>query len=251
MPVHDWSRVPAGIFHHFHLTWLTHLSDALNDGLLPTGIYALAEQQAGRMIPDLLTLQAGDRVAPGGPGPGPVAVADAPPRVGRKVVAGPNATYRARRRSLAIRHASGDRLIALIELLSPANKDRAASVNDFVRKAHAALRHGIHLLVIDLFPPSRHDPEGIQAAIWESLDPDDEVGAGDKPLTLGSYVACEPPEAYLESLAVGDALPEMPLFLDADGYIDVPLEATYELTYRRIPERWRDVLGAAEKPPAK
>jgi hypothetical protein len=242
MPVHAWNRVPAGTFHHFYLTWLTHLSDALNGGLLPEGIYALAEQQAGRMIPDVLTLQVGDREAPARPSPGPVAVADAPPRVGRKVVAGPNATYRARRRSLAIRHVSGHRLIALIEVLSPANKDRSASVADFVRKAHAVLRHGIHLLIIDLLPPGRHDPDGIQAAIWESLDPEDEVGPGGKPITLGAYVACEPPEAYLESIAVGDPLPEMPLFLDPDGHIDVPLESTYQTAYRGVPGYWRDVL---------
>ncbi len=58
MPVHDWTRVDAGIFHAFHFGWLTHLSEALNGGLLPEGFYALAEQHAGRTIPDILTLHA-------------------------------------------------------------------------------------------------------------------------------------------------------------------------------------------------
>ena len=44
MPIHDWTKVDAGIFHHFHNGWITRLSDALNDGLLPKGYYALAEQ---------------------------------------------------------------------------------------------------------------------------------------------------------------------------------------------------------------
>jgi hypothetical protein len=35
MPVHDWRRVDAGIFHHFHLGWIAELSRALNRGLLP------------------------------------------------------------------------------------------------------------------------------------------------------------------------------------------------------------------------
>ena len=45
MPVHDWTRVDAGTFHGFHTAWITHLSEALNEGLLPPGNYALAEQQ--------------------------------------------------------------------------------------------------------------------------------------------------------------------------------------------------------------
>ena len=41
MPVHDWSRVGPGIFHHFHGKWIVAISDALNGGLLPEDYYAL------------------------------------------------------------------------------------------------------------------------------------------------------------------------------------------------------------------
>jgi len=44
MPVHDWTGVPAGIFHDFHHDWITMLKRALNAGRLPSGYYALAEQ---------------------------------------------------------------------------------------------------------------------------------------------------------------------------------------------------------------
>lgn len=54
MPVHDWSRVKAGIFHDFHNAWITHLKEALNGGLLPEGYYALSEQHVGRVITDIL-----------------------------------------------------------------------------------------------------------------------------------------------------------------------------------------------------
>jgi hypothetical protein len=57
MPVHDWNRVTAGTFHDFHLAWIAELRRALNGGLLPRGYYALAEQVAGEIIPDVLTLQ--------------------------------------------------------------------------------------------------------------------------------------------------------------------------------------------------
>ncbi|MGH7193944.1 MAG: hypothetical protein ACREJM_10485 [Candidatus Saccharimonadales bacterium] len=35
MPIHDWTRVEAGIFHHFHVEWMGALARALNQGLLP------------------------------------------------------------------------------------------------------------------------------------------------------------------------------------------------------------------------
>ncbi len=56
MPVHDWNRVTAGTFHDFHLAWIAELRRVLNRGLLPPGYYALAEQVAGEIIPDVLTL---------------------------------------------------------------------------------------------------------------------------------------------------------------------------------------------------
>src|SRR5262249_18811879 len=57
MPIHDWTRVPAGIFHHFHHEWISAMSNALNAGLLPSPYYALAEQQASGFGPDVITLQ--------------------------------------------------------------------------------------------------------------------------------------------------------------------------------------------------
>ncbi len=35
MPIHDWTRVDAGLFHAFHHGWVTILSHALNAGVLP------------------------------------------------------------------------------------------------------------------------------------------------------------------------------------------------------------------------
>src|SRR5687768_3253325 len=84
MPIHDWTRVSAGTFHHFHGAWIQLLSHVLNHGILPEGFYALAEQVAGGMIPDVLTLQAVDNDPSGNggsPGGGGTAVAESPPKV--------------------------------------------------------------------------------------------------------------------------------------------------------------------------
>ena len=37
MPIHDWTRVEPGDFHHFHPGWITDFADALNMGGLPPG----------------------------------------------------------------------------------------------------------------------------------------------------------------------------------------------------------------------
>ena len=44
MPVHNWSRVAAGIFHDFHHEWISAIKRCLNHGLLPADYYALAER---------------------------------------------------------------------------------------------------------------------------------------------------------------------------------------------------------------
>ena len=85
MPVHDWTRVEDGIFHSFHVLWISELQIALNK-LLPEGYYALAEQHAGRSIADVLTLHAGPATSESLtlPAAGGTALAEAPPRVRRK-----------------------------------------------------------------------------------------------------------------------------------------------------------------------
>ncbi len=47
MPIHDWTRVDAGVFHAFHHDWITSLSAALNAGVPPPDYYAAAEQTMG------------------------------------------------------------------------------------------------------------------------------------------------------------------------------------------------------------
>ena len=241
MPVHDWTKVDAGTFHAFHTAWITHLSESLNAGILPSGYYAMPEQHGGRMIADVLTLQVPQAGAPPTAEPqGGVAVADAPPRVRRKLSPAPSA--RGTRRTLTIRHVSGHRIIALIEIVSPANKDRAAHVAELADKAETALWQGIHVLLVDILPPGPHDPQGMHAAIWERFDDEPYALPASEPLTLASYVAGPRPDAYLDHVAVGLALTDMPLFLNADRYINVPLEATYMQAFGGMPEYWRRVV---------
>jgi hypothetical protein len=243
--------VQVASFHHFHCAWITHLAEALNGGILPGGFYALAEQHAGRLIPDVLTLRLPEPL-PDAPGDGGgLAVAEAPPRVKRRLVASPDASYRLLRRTLTIRHTSGNRIVALVEIVSPANKDRDSSVEELVGKVDSALRAGCHVLLVDLFPPGRHDPRGIHGAVWErygSAPDESEEIPGATPMTIASYVARPLAEAYVEYLAVGEELPEMPLFLQVDAYVNVPLEPTYTTAHRGLPLYLREVLDGRRAP---
>lgn len=245
MPVHDWTLVPAGIFHAFHVDWIPEIQKVLNRGLLPPGYYALPEQHAGRSIADILTLHSSEpppEPLPPAPATGGLLLAEAPPKVQRKKTIAQE--MQTRRRSLAIRHISGHRLVALLEILSPANKDRTQSVAEFAAKIASALRVGVHVMVVDLFPPGHHDPHGIQGAIQEQLNSFEESEdlPEDEPLTVLSYIAGPRIDVYFEHLAVGAALPEMPLFLRPDRYVNVPLESTYQEAYSGMPSFWKDVL---------
>lgn len=248
MPIHNWTRVSAGTFHGFHLSWISYLQERLNDGRMPPEYYAQAEQVTGPFAPDVLALEMvepfedSDESAHEGGGAA-VAVAKAVPKV-RITEEMEHRFYRNQRRRIAIRHNSGDRVVALIEIVSPGNKESTASFNSFVEKAAEVIYRGYHLLVIDLFPPTPRDPDGIHAAIRRQYGEYPFTQPPGEPLTLASYCAGLVRRAYVEPTAVGRTLIDMPLFLTPELYVNVPLEETYMAAYRGLPWRWKRVLDA-------
>ena len=130
----------------------------------------------------------------------------------------------------------------MIEVLSPGTKSGLHALRSFVEKADEQLRNGIHLLVVDLFPPSQRDPQGIHKAIWDEIRDEPFELPPDKPLTVAAYCAAVPETAYVEPVAVGDPLPELPIFLDPDTYVPAPLETTYEATWAKCPDALREAV---------
>jgi len=253
MPIHDWTRVSHGTWHAFHLSWISEIQEALNDGRMPPDYYAQAEQIAGPMGPDVLTLQEPDSPSSNGKpdvasdaGDGGVAVATAPPRTRLTAETEMN-DYVLKRRTIVVRHNSGDRIIALLEIVSPGNKSAQHAIDSFVEKAQESLYRGYHLLIVDLFPPGPRDPNGIHGAIWRKLSDEPFALPPGEPLTLVAYSAGQRKKAYIEPTAVGKSLIDMPLFLTPDRYVNVPLEETYQGAYRGVPRKWKAVL---EAPPA-
>ncbi|MFM9962983.1 MAG: DUF4058 family protein [Planctomycetaceae bacterium] len=244
MPLHDWTKVEAGIFHHFHHEWISAISAQLN-GELPSDYYALAEQFAGGFGPDVLTLQSRSKTQsrrtlkdePDSGDGGAVLLARPKTRL-----SGEAEFYRHKQKRIAIRHISDDRVIAVVEIVSPGNKSSRAAVRAFLDKAVELLQNGVHRLLIDLFPPTRRDPDGLHSLIWANVTNRQEESYSDKPLMMVSYEAGDVLRYFAEPIAVGDQLAAMPLFLEPNAHIDIALESTYASAFAAVPRRWREEL---------
>jgi hypothetical protein len=238
MPIHDWTRVRANRFHDFHQKWTIAICNALNANRLPSGYFAMVEQQTGGPEPDVVTLELTPPAGP--PSSGGVAVDLQPPKA-RIVARSEAAGYARKANRITVRHPDGD-VVAVLEIVSPGNKDSRHAIRAFARKAIEFLQAGIHLLIVDLFPPGRRDPQGIHKVIWDRIHEEEFVLPPDKPLTLAAYVGGIETIAYVEPVAVGDALPDMPVFLTADRYVPCPLEETYMTAWEQFPVPLRGPL---------
>lgn len=206
MPGHDWTRVSNGIFHHFHYSWVLEIKRALRRGILPEDYYVMVEQTGGRFRDRYARLQ----------------------------------------RTIVIRHTIGDRPVAMIEVLSRGNKSSRDSIRLFQDKIVAALNGGVHLLVVDVHHPGSRDPNGIHAAFLRN-----EIGTGEcvlvreRPLTAVAYISgVDLIDALVNYFAVGDAIPEMPLFLTQKNCVLVPLEAAYMAAWEDVPPQYQQILLA-------
>ena len=245
MPIHDWTRVPSGLFHHFHQDWSIEIARALNRGRLPKGLSALVEQRAGRKESDVLTIESRGAQLSATESEGGVVALDRPET--RIIRRSSKEIYSERANRVVVRHHLG-RIVAVIEIVSPGNKDGRAAIRDFVEKIIDFLRSGIHVLIIDLFPPTPRDPFGIHKAVWDEIEDEDFIFPTGKDRILVSYQSCDVRTAYVEPVAVGEPLPSMPLFLASEMYVNIPLEDTYQATWEASPEELRVAVETGKTP---
>ncbi len=247
MPIHNWSRVYAGLFHDFHQSWSIRIKDALNAGMLPKGVTALVEQKAGPVEPDVLSVDAFTEPRRAEEkGGGLLTIAPPATRIVRK---SSKEIYSDLANRIVVKHRLG-RTIAVIEIVSPGNKDSKRAFKQFIDKSLEFIRSGVHLLVIDLFGPTKRDPFGVHRVIWDEFEDEDilfEFPPG-KDRILASYHAGREKAAYVEPIAVGDVLPDMPLFLFEGRHIKVPLEATYRTTWDVLPRALQVIVETGIMP---
>lgn len=231
MPMHDWTKVDSWLFHDFHTLLLVEIRKGLN-ARLPAGFYALAEQSLKSMVPDVLTLQSHSD--------GTGRFSTSPRSSDPQTAVLPNLSVVDRvtvkrmgfkQKRIAIRHKTNDRLVAILEIVSPGNKASRKEWNRFVYKATGALQHGVHVFIIDPFPPTPIYPRGTHDAIWSNLGGKRYNPPADRPLTYASYESSntfsQEFRCFVEPGRPGEALPEVPLFLEPERFINVPLEDLY------------------------
>ena len=230
MPLLDHFNPPLSRSHpwrSFHGAWAATIARLLNQGVLPPGYYAVPfVDRDGPVEIDVATLResassAGGAVAPRTwepDAPGLSVAVELPPvdEVEVQVFAD-----------------DGDpRLAAAIELLSPRNKDRPQARQAFAIKCVGYLQRGSSVVVVDTVTTRRAD---LSAAILTLLavDPGATIPAG---LTAVSYrtVGREEPTQNLsvwpESLALGESLPTVPLWIADVFSVPLDLEASYRAT---------------------
>jgi hypothetical protein len=195
---------------------------------------------------DVLTLEGPSGAASPGAFPhgGGVGLATSPPKVYFRARTEID-LYAAKAKAVAVHHTSDHRVVAMVEIVSPGNKSSRHSIRAFVDKAVKFLRDGVHLLIVDLFPPGRRDPDGIHKLIWDEFIDNDFILPPERPLTLAAYVGGPCPETLVNVTAVGATLPDMPLYLTPEGFVHVPLETTYTSAWEAVPVFWRNVLTGA------
>jgi hypothetical protein len=227
MPIHNWTPDYAWLFHDFRHGWLSELGRELNKRVLPSGYYALTERWADGF--DLDEYQNESFTSP------TAIVAAASHRLPKADdLFAENRPHRA----ITIRREQDDRLVAACDLVPPDYRSGTVDVPANAARIAGLVMRGIHLLLVDLYSPARKE---VHRAVWNRLKRVPAI-PGDKPLSLASYESGETISAYIEPVAVGDALPDMPLFLMPGGHVLVPLEKTYMSAWEGVPARWRKVI---------
>jgi hypothetical protein len=124
---------------------------------------------------------------------------------------------------------TGPRLVAAIELVSPANKDRPETRRAFVTKCASYLHQGVSLIVIDIVTDrlaNLHNELMAQLlAPSSSLPPQTSLyAAAYRPVRREEK---EEIDLWTTTLALGESLPLLPLALNWELCLPVDLEATY------------------------
>jgi len=236
MPLRDHFRPPTSLrasWEEVHGAWPTAISFRLND-LLPPEYRSGVRVHLGRAAELDVSAYEEDDPRPDGGGGSELAWAPAAPAVLLDTETPDPPEYEVRvydERRLR-------RLVAVVEIVSPSNKDRADHRETFGAKCHALLHQGVCVTVVD---PVTERGANLYAELAERMgaDPPTLAAASLYAVTLRRRPDGERwrLEAWEHELVVGQPLPTLPLWYAENRYVPLELERTYEETCRglRIP----------------
>lgn len=239
MPLFDHFQPPLYPHHHwesFHSNWATRIADGIA-ALLPPEFQVEEHTHAGpgfeidvaaheRETSPQESVSAGPALATR------VAPAYAPPVPDGTMPAAFPDTFEIRVFSTA----AGLTLVAVIELVSPGNKDRPAQRRAFAAKCASYLAQGVSLIVVDIVT-NRHanlhnDLMSLMETAADLEFPPEAVlyAAAYRPVRRGEQ---EEIDLWLRRLAIGAPLPTLPLRLTGDLFVAVDFEMAYQEACRR------------------
>jgi hypothetical protein len=245
MPLRDHFHPPLSTrlsWQGFHASWPTFVVQRLMPKL-PDGFIAEPRAQLGKLYEIDIGAFEGDE------SDGPVALT--PPESGGVATlayTAPHPTWTTEVESpeqyayeVLVYELGTDReLVAAVEFVSPANKDRPDSRRAFVAKCANLLANGACVAIVDVVTTRRAN---LYAELLEFLDRADPAFGPDPPgLYAASFrIRSAGPKSWLESwaypLALGSPLPTLPLHLRDELAVGLDLDGSYGDTCRlfRVP----------------
>lgn len=221
---------PRRHWESFHVNWAGAIADALNEDLLPDGYFAEEHAHAGARIEIDVATFAGENSTPPN---GAIATRTyAPPTPPLTIPASFPDEFEVR----VYEAEGGARLVAAVELVSPANKDRDSHRPAFANKCAGYLAQGIALIVVDVVTSRTAN---LHADILRLLGRTADTGLSvETELYAVAYRPIVRPEggaidAWPVALALGKELPTVPLALNAELCLPIDLEATYTVACNR------------------
>lgn len=236
MPLRDHFRPPVSkqsSWEGFHAMWPTCIVQQLRK-LLPSGFVAEPRVHLGTLMEiDVGALESDDtRQAGASSGDAAEGSATAAWTITQPAVAvetEPPDEYEYEVRVFDIER---DRhLVAAIEFVSPANKDRPESRDAFVAKCAALLRKGVAVSIVDIVTIRRFNLYAQLMAFVGHPDPSMTVegpstyAASGRWVTKGMRARLE---AWSHAMTIGQPLPTLPLWLADSLVIPLELEPSYE-----------------------
>ena len=128
------------------------------------------------------------------------------------------------------------RLVAAVELVSPANKDRPESRRAFVTKCASLLRQGVSLAIVDLVTIRQFN---LYAELLEWIGKSDPKLGAEPPATYAVSMRFQRPprrtllQTWPYALVLGQPLPTLPLWLSPECSVPLDLEETYHRAAKR------------------
>lgn len=129
-------------------------------------------------------------------------------------------------------------LVAAIEIVSPANKDRPETREQFIGKVESLLRQGVCVSVVDIVTSYQTNLYAELLARFGQTDP--RLGLPPAPLYAVTLLGRKPKrrrpvlDLWCFPLAVGQPLPTIPIWLGPDIAIELPLEPSYREVCRLL-----------------